>query len=252
MTRTADPSLDTAEIAKFERMAADWWDPQSKFRPLHLINPIRISFIKETVCQRFDRDPAAPKPFSGLRFLDIGCGGGLLSEPVARLGADLVGVDPSATNIGVARTHAAQSGLDIDYCATTAEALNEAGQTFDVILNMEVVEHVADVAAYVAACVAMVRPGGMMVLSTINRTSKAWALAIVGAERVLRWLPPGTHDYDRLVRPEELTAALVAGDMRVGAQTGYAFHLLAGEWRRTRDMDVNYMMAAYRDQAGRS
>ena len=249
MTETAATTLDAAEIAKFERMAADWWDPRSKFRPLHLVNPIRIAFIKETVCGHFGVAPDAHRPFSGLRFLDIGCGGGILSEPVARLGADLVAVDPSETNIGVARTHADAAGLAIDYRATTAEALMRAGETFDVILNMEVVEHVPDVDAYLAACSAMVRPGGVMIVSTINRTAKAWALAIVGAERILRWLPPGTHAYDRLVRPDELERALTDHGMHIAAKSGYGFNPLAGTWRLTSDMDVNYMVAAVRTGA---
>ncbi len=246
-TKAADITIDPAEIAKFEAMAADWWDPRSKFRPLHIINPVRIAFIKEIVCDRLSRDENDPKPFAGLRFLDIGCGGGILSEPVTRLGADLVSVDPSQTNIEVARIHAAASGLAIDYRATTAEALAEAGETFDVILNMEVVEHVADVEAYIAACAAMVRPGGLMVASTINRTRKAWALAIVAAERILRWLPAGTHDYDKLVTPEELEAALANGDMTVTTRTGISYNPLTGDWQRTQDMDVNYMLAAVRD-----
>ncbi|MHA1190524.1 MAG: bifunctional 2-polyprenyl-6-hydroxyphenol methylase/3-demethylubiquinol 3-O-methyltransferase UbiG, partial [Alphaproteobacteria bacterium] len=227
-----DTTIDPAEIAKFEAMAADWWDPRSNFRPLHIINPVRIAFIKEIVCAQFDRDTNSATPFSGLRFLDIGCGGGILSEPVTRLGADLVGVDPSQTNIEVARLHAASSGLAIDYRATTAEALAAAGETFDVILNMEVVEHVADVEAYITACTAMVRPGGLMIASTINRTRKAWALAIVAAERILRWLPAGTHDYDKLVTPNELEAALASGNMTVTTRTGIRFNPLTGNWRR--------------------
>ncbi len=236
-------TVDEAEVARFSALAAQWWDPTGKFKPLHKFNPVRLGYIKEQVCARFGRDPRAPGAFVGLRLLDIGCGGGLLCEPMARLGAEVVGADASATNIEVARIHAAASGLEVDYRATTAEALAEAGESFDVILNMEVVEHVADVPLYLAACAKMVRPGGLMIVATINRTPKAYALAIVGAEMVLRWLPRGTHSYEKLVTPGELERPLTAAGLNVLDRTGVSYHPLADEWRRSRDLDVNYMVA---------
>ena len=239
-------TIDAGEVERFSRLADQWWDPRGKFRPLHKFNPVRLTYIKEKVSQNFGRDVRDPKAFSGLRFLDIGCGGGLLSEPMARLGASVLGADASETNIEVARIHAARSGLDIDYRAVTAESLRADGETFDVILNMEVVEHVADVSFFVRECASMVRPGGLMFIATINRTMKAWALAIVAAEQVLRWLPKGTHSYDRLVRPEELEEPLRQSGMDVIDRTGVFYSPLTDRWNLSRDMDVNYMMLAKR------
>ncbi|AXS42022.1 bifunctional 2-polyprenyl-6-hydroxyphenol methylase/3-demethylubiquinol 3-O-methyltransferase UbiG [Breoghania sp. L-A4] len=239
-------TVDESEIARFSAIAAQWWDPAGKFRPLHKFNPVRLTYIKEQVCARFGRDPNAPDAFKGLRFLDIGCGGGLLCEPMARLGAEVVGADPGATNIEVAKLHAAQSGLTIDYRATTAEALAEAGERFDVVLNMEVVEHVSDVPLFIDACAQMVRPGGLMFIATINRTLKAYALAIVGAEVVLRWLPRGTHDYNKLVKPDELEVPLEQAAMRVIERTGVSYNPLFDRWDRSKDLNVNYMLLAER------
>ena len=246
----AEPSggtVDAAEIARFNAMAADWWDPTGKFRPLHKFNPVRLAYIKQQVSARFGRDDRSANAFEGLKFLDIGCGGGLLSEPMARLGAEVTGADASSTNIGIARVHAEQSGLSIDYRATTAEALADSGAQFDVVLNMEVVEHVADVPLYLDACARLVRPGGLMFVATINRTLKAYALAIVGAEYVLGWLPNGTHTYEKLVRPEEIEGPLVAAGLTPIERCGVSFNPLADEWRQSRDMDVNYMMLFGRD-----
>lgn len=237
-------TIDPAEIERFSRLAAEWWNPEGKFRPLHKFNPVRLAYIRDQVAARFDRDVLAPLPFEGLRLLDIGCGGGLVSEPMARLGASVVGADASATNIEVARLHAAEAGLGIDYRATTAEDLHAQGESFDVILNMEVVEHVADVDLYISTCAAMVRPGGLMFVATINRTLKALGLAIFGAEYVLRWLPRGTHRYDKLVRPEEIERPLMEAGMRVIDRTGVTYHPFADEWRRSGDLDVNYMLLA--------
>lgn len=239
-------TIDAAEVERFSRMADQWWDPRGKFRPLHKFNPVRLEYIKRQVCANFGRDFNAPRAFESLRFLDIGCGGGLLSEPMARLGADVLGADASATNIEVAKIHAARSGIVIDYRAVTAEALREQGETFDVILNMEVVEHVADVSFFVKECAAMVRPGGLMFIATINRTMKAWALAIVAAEQVLRWLPKGTHSYDKLVRPEELERPLAESGMSVIDRTGVFYSPVSDRWNLSRDMDVNYMFLARR------
>lgn len=247
MAEAQGTTIDAAEVEHFSRIAAEWWNPTGKFRPLHKFNPVRLSYIREQVCARFGRDPNTAKPFEGLRFLDIGCGGGLLCEPMARLGADVVGADASETNIEVARIHAAESGLAIDYRATTAEALAEAGETFDVVLNMEVVEHVSDIGLFLSACTSMVKPGGLMFVATINRTLKAFGLAIVGAEYVLGWLPRGTHRYEKLVRPTELENALHSGGLTIADRVGVSYNPLTDEWRRSRDMDVNYMILAAKD-----
>jgi 2-polyprenyl-6-hydroxyphenyl methylase/3-demethylubiquinone-9 3-methyltransferase len=237
------------EVERFSALAAEWWNPNGKFRPLHKFNPVRLAYIRDNVATRFGRDPRAARPFEGLRILDIGCGGGLLCEPMARLGAEVVGADASATNIEVARLHAAESGVSVDYRATTAEDLADAGERFDVILNMEVVEQVSDVGLYIARCAEMVSPGGLMFVATINRTLKALGLAIIGAEYVLRWLPRGTHQYGRQVRPEELESALQQAGMSVFDRTGVVYHPLADRWERSRDMDVNYMMLAEKTSA---
>ncbi|MCW5698100.1 MAG: bifunctional 2-polyprenyl-6-hydroxyphenol methylase/3-demethylubiquinol 3-O-methyltransferase UbiG [Bauldia sp.] len=240
-------TVDEAEIARFSAIADQWWDPTGKFRPLHQINPLRIAFIKEEICRQFGRDPFHFDCISGLRILDIGCGGGLLTEPIARLGGAVVGADASATNIAVAKLHAERAGLPIDYRATTAEDLAAAGERFDLVLALEVVEHVPDPAAFIALCAELVNPGGLMVVSTINRTMKAYALAIVGAEYILRWLPRGTHQWKRFVTPDELTAAFAAGGLTPGRKTGMVYAPLGGFWRlNAADTDVNYLMSAAR------
>ncbi len=244
MTPAEKSTIDSAEVERFSAMAAEWWDPAGKFRPLHKFNPVRLSYIRDRVGAHFDRDFSEPNPLKGMRILDIGCGGGLLCEPMARLGADVVGADPSEINIEVAKLHAAESGLEIDYRAVTAEELAADGEMFDVVLNMEVVEHVADVELFLTKCAAMVRPGGLMFVATINRTLKALGLAIVGAEYVLRWLPKGTHQYDKLVRPEEIEGPLSSASMRIIDRSGVSYNPLADEWRQSRDMDVNYMLLA--------
>ncbi|WP_109316581.1 bifunctional 2-polyprenyl-6-hydroxyphenol methylase/3-demethylubiquinol 3-O-methyltransferase UbiG [Pseudovibrio ascidiaceicola] len=242
--KPAQTTIDPAEVAHFSSIASEWWDPTGKFRPLHKFSPVRISYIKEYACDHFGRDETSPKALEGLRILDIGCGGGLLAEPMARMGATVVGADASETNIKVATLHAQQSGLDIDYRAQTAESLVEAGEQFDIVLNMEVVEHVADVPLFMNSCADLVRPGGMMFVATINRTLKAYALAIVAAERVLRWLPKGTHQYEKLVRPEELEAPLNESGMNIYERCGVSFNPLTDSWSRTTDLDVNYMVIA--------
>ncbi len=249
MTAEARTTIDQSEVDRFSAMAAEWWDPTGKFRPLHKINPVRLAYIRDMVCAHYGRDPKAHRPLEGLRILDIGCGGGLLSEPVARMGADVLGADASEKNIKIAMTHAGQSGVPVDYRAVTAEALAEAGETFDIVLNMEVVEHVADVDFFLSTCASMVRPGGMMLVSTINRTFKAAALAIVGAEYVLRWLPRGTHQYEKLVRPEEIEAPLTASGMQVVEMKGVFFNPLQNQWNLSSDIDVNYMVLAKRPAA---
>ena len=243
MSSTIDPD----EIARFSALSATWWDDNGPMRPLHKLNPTRLGWIKAAIAGRLGRDGQAADALSGLRILDVGCGGGILSEPLARMGAKVVGIDPSAEVIAAAELHAAQSGLAIDYRAATAEALAAAGERFDVVIALEVVEHVTDVNRFVATCGAMVKPGGLMIASTINRTMKAFLLAIVGAEYVLRWLPRGTHTYDKLVTPEELRSALRGAGLAPGAETGIMYIPFADEFRLTGDLDVNYMMAAERD-----
>ena len=246
MAEAQRTSIDEDEVARFSALAAEWWNPAGKFGVLHKFNPIRLVYIRDAVAARFGRDPRAARPFEGLRILDIGCGGGLLCEPMARLGAEVVGADASATNIEVARIHAGQSGVSIDYRNTTAEELAEAGEKFDVVLNMEVVEHVADVGFYMARCAEMVKPGGLMFVATINRTFKALGLAIIGAEYVLRWLPRGTHQFSKLVRPDEIEKALTPAGMVITDRTGVVYNPLADRWQRSRDLDVNYMLLAER------
>ncbi len=246
MSAEARTTIDQVEVDRFSAMAAEWWDPTGKFKPLHKINPVRLAYIRDHVSAHFGRDPKAHRPLDGLRILDIGCGGGLLSEPVARMGANVLGADASERNIGIASTHAAQTGVEVDYRAVTAESLAAAGETFDVVLNMEVVEHVADVEFFISTCASMVRPGGLMLISTINRTFKAAALAIVGAEYVLGWLPRGTHQYEKLVRPEELEAPLKTSGMEVVEMKGVFFNPLHNQWNLSADIDVNYMVLARR------
>ncbi|QEE22866.1 bifunctional 2-polyprenyl-6-hydroxyphenol methylase/3-demethylubiquinol 3-O-methyltransferase UbiG [Youhaiella tibetensis] len=225
-------------------MAEEWWNPNGKFKPIHKFNPVRLTYIRDNAVLHFAKDPGARRPLEGLRVLDIGCGGGLLSEPMARLGADVVGADAAERNIKIAQVHAAQSDLEIDYRATTAEALAEAGEQFDIVLNMEVVEHVSDVPLYMKSCAQLVRPGGLMVVATINRTARAFALAIVGAEHILRWLPVGTHSYDKFLTPEEVTALIERNGMKVTDRTGVVYNPLRDAWRQSPDMAVNYMLLA--------
>lgn len=249
MTAAASSSIDPAEVERFSRIAAEWWDPKGKFAPLHKFNPTRLAFIRDQALHRFARDPKARRPFEGLRLLDIGCGGGLLSEPMSRLGFTVVGVDASERNIGTASTHAAEQGLAVDYRCSTAEALLAAGESFDLILNMEVIEHVADPRRFLRDCAAMLRPGGLMIVATLNRTLKAFALAKVGAEYVLRWLPAGTHDWSKFLKPEELRGFLAGEAVAVDGPFGVVFDPLSGRWSQSHDADVNYMMTVARDAA---
>ena len=244
------PSIDPNEVAKFTAMAAEWWDPKGKFKPLHKFNPVRLGFIRDTIELHFNRSSSARKPFEGLRVLDIGCGGGLVSEPMTRLGASVTAVDASEANIKTAMTHAEQGGLDIDFRAGTVEALIEADEpAFDVVLNLEVVEHVADPAQFLKDCASLVKPGGIMIVATLNRTAKAWALAIVGAEYVLGWLPRGTHEFEKFLRPEEIDRPLTAAGLKVAPAQGVSFNPIADQWRLSNDTKVNYMMVAERPAA---
>ncbi|GAA5100177.1 bifunctional 2-polyprenyl-6-hydroxyphenol methylase/3-demethylubiquinol 3-O-methyltransferase UbiG [Bartonella acomydis] len=237
-------TIDQNEIDHFSRIAAEWWNPQGKFRPLHQFNPTRLAYIREKICLEFNRDPVSLMPFENLRILDIGCGGGLLCEPMARLGATVVGADAAHTNIEVAKIHAAQSGLSIDYRVTTAEELAKNGEKFDIILNMEVVEHVADVNLFIEATAKMLKPQGLMFVSTLNRTWKAWGLAIIGAEYILRWLPKGTHDYKKFLKPQELKNFLFQNSLTVIDEIGITYNPLNDSWNRSKDMDVNYLLLA--------
>ena len=230
----------------FSRHAADWWDARGPMAALHKFNPVRLAYIRDKAAERFARDPKKLDCLKGLRMLDIGCGGGILSEPLARLGAQMVGADPSEENIAVASAHAQESGVAVDYRATTAEDLAAAKERFDVVLAMEVVEHVADVGAFVATCASMVKPGGLMIAATLNRTLKSFALAIVGAEYVLRWLPRGTHQWDKFVTPNELELAFERGGLRVIGERGVIYNPFADRWQLSSDMDVNYMLVAER------
>ncbi len=238
-------TIDAAEVAKFEAMAAEWWDPNGKFKPLHMMNPCRLDYITSQIAAEFGRDLKDPRPFSGLRLLDIGCGGGLLSEPMARLGADVLGADAAAGNIPVAQIHAQASGLDIDYRHTPAEALAEAGETFDIVLNMEVVEHVADPQGFLRTCQELLKPGGLMICSTINRNAKSYMVAIVGAEMIMRWLPHGTHEWNKFITPEELFEMLGKAGLEPVDKKGFVFNPLRWEWSVSdRDLSVNYVTAS--------
>lgn len=241
-------TVDANEIAKFEAMAAEWWDPHGKFKPLHMMNPVRLDYITTQIAGEFDRDLSAQSPFDGLRILDIGCGGGLLCEPMARLGAEIVGVDAAERNIPVAEAHARQSDLEIDYRHTTAEAMAAAGEQFDVVLNMEVVEHVADPLAYLTACRQLLKLGGLHLCSTINRNPKSFAVAILGAEYVMRWLPKGTHEWSKFITPDELYDLMTRAGLRPVDRKGYVFNPVSWKWSISdRDLSVNYVTAALKD-----
>ena len=242
-------TIDPTEVAKFEAMAAEWWNPDGKFKPLHMMNPCRLDYITGQVAAEFGRDLSVGNPFAGLRLLDIGCGGGLLSEPMARLGAEVVGADAAARNIPVARLHAEQSGLAIDYRHTTAEDLAGAGERFDVVLNMEVVEHVSDPAAYLAACAQLLKPGGLMIASTLNRNAKSYLFAIVGAEQVMRWLPKGTHDWRKFITPDELYDLIRKAGLAPVDRKGMVFSFAGWSWSLSaRDLSVNYVTASVKRQ----
>lgn len=242
MNKPHNSTIDPQELAKFEAMATEWWDPKGKFKPLHMLNPCRLKYIITQICAEFHLDSSQESPLENIRILDIGCGGGLLCEPMARLGATVIGVDAAERNIPVAEAHARQSGLEIDYRHTTAEALVEEGGQFDVVLNMEVVEHVADPALYLRATSDLLVPGGIQVCSTINRNAKSFAMAIVGAEYVMRWLPKGTHEWDKFITPDELSSLLEESGLQVIDKSGFVFNPITWSWSISeRDLSVNYV-----------
>jgi 2-polyprenyl-6-hydroxyphenyl methylase/3-demethylubiquinone-9 3-methyltransferase len=243
-TRSGSGSVDHAEIAKFEAMAGAWWDPTGKFKPLHRLNPVRIRFIRDRLAARFGRDPEAAEPLRGLSILDIGCGGGLLAEPLARLGAEVTGIDAAERNIAIARRHAETVGVKVTYLPCSAEDLAEQGAQFDAVLAMEVVEHVADLDAFFKAAAGMLKPSGMMVVATLNRTVKSFAFAIVGAEYVLRWLPRGTHDWRRFMRPSELARQLRGHGLEMKELAGVSYDPIGDSFSISRDCGVNYMSVA--------
>jgi 2-polyprenyl-6-hydroxyphenyl methylase / 3-demethylubiquinone-9 3-methyltransferase len=240
-----DPHLiDAGEVEKFNRLASEWWDPQGKMKPLHKFNPVRLTYLRDTLAAHFERDIMAPEPFKGLTLLDIGCGGGLLSEPLARLGFTVTGIDPARNNVDVAKVHAEKSGVSVTYRKVTAEVLVAEKASFDVVLAMEVIEHVPDVQAFASTATSLVKPGGMFVGATLNRTKRSYALAILGAEYILRWLPVGTHDWNKFVTPDEFTDAIEAGDLRVFEKKGVVFNPFMDRWSLADDLAVNYMVAA--------
>jgi 2-polyprenyl-6-hydroxyphenyl methylase/3-demethylubiquinone-9 3-methyltransferase len=244
MTHGASMTIDPAEVARFEQIAETWWDPKGPMKVLHKFNPVRLAYIRDEACRRFGRDPRSARSLEGLTILDVGCGGGVLSEPLARLGARVSGLDPAPTNVSVARLHAERAGVSVDYRNETVEAVVARGEAFDMVLAMEVVEHVADRQAFVHACVQAVRPGGCLVMATINRTLRSFASAIVGAEYILGWLPKGTHEWDKFVTPDELTDSIRTAGFAINDLTGVAYNPLRDSWSLSRDMAVNYMLLA--------
>src|SRR6202012_3657944 len=241
--KAAASTVDAAEIEKFSKLSEQWWDPKGKMAPLHKINPLRLAYIRDAACRKFERNVKSLGCLAGLRILDIGCGAGLLCEPLTRLGAQVIGVDPSDSNIAAAKLHADKGHLSIDYRCTTVEEM-DVRERFDIVLAMEVVEHVADVGAFLQRCAAMLKPGGLMVVSTLNRNWKSFAFAIVGAEYVLRWLPRGTHQWDKFVTPDELAKHLLDKKLVITQETGVVYSPFADRWGLSPDMDVNYMMIA--------
>ncbi|MGE5537630.1 MAG: bifunctional 2-polyprenyl-6-hydroxyphenol methylase/3-demethylubiquinol 3-O-methyltransferase UbiG [Gemmatimonas sp.] len=238
------PSVDPAEVARFEAIAAEWWDATGKFAPLHRFNPARLSFLRDALVRHFARNPRDPQPLAGLSLLDIGCGGGLVAEPMARLGARVTGIDAGRATVEAARTHARSMGLPIDYRVATAEELAAEGARFNVVLALEVIEHVTEPRAFLATAATLLQPGGTLAVATVNRTLRSFLMAIVGAEHVLRWLPVGTHDWNRFLRPNELDEMLTAAGVRVTARTGVVYHPFSDRWSLSDDTAVNYIVTA--------
>ena len=237
-------TVDSAEIVRFSALADAWWDPEGDFSPLHRFNPVRLGYIRNRVCEHFDHDKCSLKPLEGLTVLDVGCGGGLVTEPIARMGAIAAAIDASERNISVASLHAEQGGLAIDYRVAAVETLAAEKKQFDIVLALEIIEHVADVDLFMASCVALTKTGGLLIIATLNRTAKAYALAIVGAEYVLRWMPRGTHQWKKFVKPSELALLLTGNDAEIVDMTGVTYNPLKDDWRLSKDVAVNYMLCA--------
>ena len=237
-------TVDSAEIVRFSALADAWWDPEGDFSPLHRFNPVRLAYIRNRVCEHFDHDKCSLKPLEGLTVLDVGCGGGLVTEPIARMGAIAAAIDASERNISVASLHAEQGGLAIDYRVAAVETLAAEKKQFDIVLALEIIEHVADVDLFMASCVTLTKTGGLLIVATLNRTAKAYALAIVGAEYVLRWMPRGTHQWKKFVKPSELALLLTGNDAEIVDMTGVTYNLLKDDWRLSKDVTVNYMLCA--------
>jgi 2-polyprenyl-6-hydroxyphenyl methylase / 3-demethylubiquinone-9 3-methyltransferase len=239
-------SVDPGEVEQFSALAAEWWDPKGPFEQLHQFNPVRVGFIRDQICASLGRDATAPAALKGLAIADVGCGGGLLCEPIARLGASVTGVDPSEKNIACASLHAEQMGLGIDYLQSTVEDIAVSGAQFDAVLAMEVLEHVADIPSFMDACAAILKPGGVFIGATLNRTLKSLALAKVGVEYILRWLPVGTHDWNKFITPAELSRALRDAGLPLDQLQGASYNPIKGVWRLDRDTDINYMVVAHK------
>ena len=235
-------TIDPEDVARFSAIADEWWDPDGKFKPLHRFNPIRLHYIRDRICTHFGRDKQSLRPFAGLRLLDVGCGGGLISEPLARMGADVTGIDASERNIRTAQVHAKQGSLDISYRSTTVEEIAATGESYDAVISLEVVEHVADVDLFLDGCAALTADNGAIALATLNRTPKSFALGIVGAEYIMRWLPRGTHKWKKFVRPSELARGLRRNGITVEDISGLTFNPPNSEWQVSGDVSVNYVL----------
>jgi ubiquinone biosynthesis O-methyltransferase len=246
MSERPASTVDPEEIARFAKLAETWWDPKGPMKPLHKFNPLRLQYLRDMICSHFGRSSRDALPLQGLRIIDIGCGAGMLAEPLARLGAEVLGIDPAEKNVSIARAHADASGVTVSYESETIETVVARGARFDVVLAMEVVEHVTDVEAFVGSCCEAVAPGGLLFMATLNRTMRSYALAIVGAEYVLRWLPKGTHQWDKFVTPDELTNAVEAGGLDIVEVRGVTYNPLRDQWGLSRDTAVNYLMTAER------
>ena len=238
------PSVDPAEVARFDALATEWWDAKGKFAPLHRFNPARLTFLKDALLRHFQRDERFAQPFAGLTLLDVGCGGGLVAEPVSRLGATVTGIDAGTATIEAARRHAQSMGLAINYRTATVEELADEERRFDVVLALEVIEHVVAPEAFLKACQRLLKPGGVIAVATLNRTARSFLLAIVGAEYLLRWLPPGTHNWNHFVRPQELDGMLKAAGLSITARTGISYNPLSDRWSLSADTSVNYIVTA--------
>lgn len=235
-------TIDENEVEKFSKIADEWWNENGKFKPLHKFNPIRLNFFKHEICKFFSRDEKLLTPFEGLKILDIGCGGGLVAEPISRLGADLIAIDASQKNINVAQIHAEKSGLKIDYQCTTAEELAKKNQQFDVVLALEIIEHVADVEKFIQSCSQLAKPNGIIFVATLNRTAKSLLMAKFGVEYILRWLPIGTHDWRKFLKPSEIENIAKNQQIKLKKIQGFSYNLIKDQWSFSEDLSINYCL----------